>query len=420
MDTLNDVTNGKAKPGAPVPPHVPVDRVVDFDMYNPTGIEEGLQEAWKRLQAPGVPDLVWTPHNGGHWIATRGDLIKSMFHDHAHFSSKCPFLPREAGDQYVFIPTSLDPPEQRPYRKVLNDAIGPAVVRRIESDIRAVAVEIMESVREKGKCDFTREYAGQFPVKVFLMLVDLPFKDAGYLKYIADQMTRPDGSMTLGEATEKFFEYLSPVIDQRLESPGNDAISIVVHSQIEGRPITKDEALKICGLILLAGLDTVVNFLSFAMQFLAQNPEHRKELTNHPEQLHAATEELLRRFALVADARVIKRAIVVDGVELKEDDMVLLPTALYGLDDRKRECPMHVDFKKGDESSHITFGHGVHRCAGAHLARLEIHITLREWLARIPDFELSQGAELRCYSGIVGSMEALPLVWDPSTTAKTD
>jgi cytochrome P450 len=416
MRTTEGSSHSVSQPGkAPIPAHVPLDRVVDFDMYNPPGITDGLQKAWARLQAPGIPDLVWTPANEGHWIATRGKLIKSSFENYEAFSAECPFIPKEAGEQYEFIPTSIDPPEQRAYRAVISAAIGPQIVHRMKDAITELAVRLIEKVRAKGQCNFTTDYAEPFPIQIFLKLVDLPEEDGPRLKYFADQITRPDGSMSLKEASQQLFDYLSPIIEERLAKPGQDALSIVVQGKVNGRPLTKHEMERIGGELLLAGLDTVVNFLSFAMQFLAQSPEHRKALIAHPETIPAATEELIRRFALVADGRMVKKDIVVDGVLLKRGDMILLPQLLTGLDERENACPMDVDFSR-KHISHTTFGHGPHLCAGAHLARLEIATTLREWLSRIPDFEIAPGVEVTHKSGIVGCVTALPLVWDPATT----
>ena len=392
-----------------LPSNVPPERVVDFDMFAPGDISNGLQAAWAGLQDNGH-GLVWTPRNGGHWIAVRGNLIKEVFENHETFSSKCPFLPKEAGEQYSFIPTSLDPPEHRPYRKVLNAAVGPGSIRRIEGEIEGIAAGLIESIVAEGKCDFTKAFAEIFPVEVFLRLVDLPSSDSARLKYIADQMTRPDGTMTMTEATNLFFDYLGPVIDERRENPGPDAISAVVTSTVEGRPLTQDECLRICGLLLLAGLDTVVNFLSFMMQHLAENPSDRQTLVDNPELIDNAAEELLRRYGLVADARIINGDSEMDGATLLDGDMVAVPTMLFGLDPQVTGCPMDVDLRRKDPE-HFTFGHGVHHCAGSYLARKEITTTLKEWLARIPDFEIVPGEKIEHRSGIVGAVVSLPLQW---------
>ncbi|MDH4549891.1 MULTISPECIES: cytochrome P450 [Pseudomonas] len=392
------------------PGHVPLNRIVNFDMYNPPGLEDGLQVAWSRLHQPGVPDLVWTDHNGGHWIATRGKLIRDMFMDHQRFSSECPFIPKEAGEQYEFIPTSMDPPQHRPYRALISKAVGPAVVKGLEERIRELSIELIEAIKDQGACNFTHDYAEPFPVRVFLMMVDLPERDAPYLKHLADQITRPDGSLSMREASEGLFDYLRPIIDARRGKPGTDALSTVINGSIDGRPLDREEAARIGGLLLLAGLDTVVNFLSFVMQFLAGSPAHRAELQAHPDRVPAATEELLRRFSLVADGRMVKTDTEVDGVLLKAGDMVLLPQLLSGLDERENACPMSVNFQR-ENVTHTTFGHGAHHCAGAHLARLEVVITLQEWLKRIPDFQVAPGAIIKHHGGVVGSVESLPLVW---------
>lgn len=401
MTTSIDIEN--------LPSNVPADRVVDFDMFAPADIGSGLQAAWAGLQQS-EHGLVWTPRNGGHWIAVRGQLLKEVFENHETFSSKCPFLPKEAGEQYSFIPTSLDPPEHRPYRKVLNNAVGPGSIRRIEGDIEQIAADLIDSLVADGKCDFTKAFAEIFPVEVFLRLVDLPSSDSARLKYIADQMTRPDGTMTMSEATNLFFDYLEPIINERRANPGPDAISAVVQSSVNGLPLTQDECLRICGLLLLAGLDTVVNFLSFMMQHLAENPSDRKKLVDNPDLIDNAAEELLRRYGLVADARIVNGNSEMDGATLLDGDMIAVPTMLFGLDPQVARCPMDVDLNRKDPE-HFTFGHGVHHCAGSYLARYEIRTTLKEWLARIPDFEVVPGENVRHQSGIVGAVVGLPLQW---------
>lgn len=129
----------------------------------------------------------------------------------------------------------------------------------------------------------------------------------------------------------------------------------------------------------------------------------------------AAAEEFLRRFSLVADARILKEDMVFHGVQLKKDDLILLPQLLTGLDERENACPMQVDFGR-EKVSHTTFGHGPHLCLGAHLARREIATTLAEWLSRIPEFRIAPDAKIKHTSGIVGAISALPLVWDPAAT----
>ncbi len=399
------------------PAHVPNERVIDFDIYNPPGVSEGekLHDAWKFLHKPGSPDVVWTPRNGGHWIFTRYGSIGKAFLDPEHFSSKIMFVPRSQGEQYKFIPVTTDPPDHTQFRAVVNAAIGPRVMARLQHDIEKAAVSLVEALAPRGQCNFVKDFAEPFPFRILLRLLDLPQEDAGQLKKLADQITRPDGSMTMTQATQNFNDYLKPFIEQRRISPGEDAISKMVEGKVNGRPVTVSEAQNMVSLVLFAGLDTVVNFSSFSIQFLAGSPQHRKELLANPELIPQAREELLRRFSVAAVARYVNKDITVDGVDLKEGEMVLLPSVLPGLDDRQHDDPMTVDFHR-ERQAHMTFGYGPHVCAGAALARREVDAFLKAWLERIPEFEIAPGAKVMHLGGIVGAVQEVPLVWDVATT----
>jgi len=401
---------------APRPDHVPLDRVRDIDMYALKGIDEGFHEAWKRVQQPGVPAMIWTPFTGGHWIATNGETVREIYADPERFSSQVIFLPKEAGEKYEMVPTRMDPPEHTPYRKTLDKGLNPAQMRKVEDKVRAVAAELIEALAGRGECDYSAEYAKVFPVRVFMALADLPMDDVPRLNQFASQMTRPDGetpeemAASLDAANRGFFEYCDPIIRTRTGGSGDDIITLMVNTEINGQPITHDKALGLISLLLLAGLDTVVNFLSFIMIYLAQHPEVTVELRSDPLKLMRSAEEMFRRFPVVSDARMVAKDLSFKGVQLKRGDMILLPTALHGLDETLNPEPWKLDLDRRG-MSHSTFGGGPHRCAGMHLARMETIISLEEWLKRIPEFSLRADAKPTYFSGIVAAVENVPLVW---------
>jgi cytochrome P450 len=401
---------------APRPDHVPPDRVRDIDMYALKGIEEGFHEAWKRVQQPGVPELIWTPFTGGHWIATNGETIREIYTDPERFSSEVIFLPKEAGEKYEMVPTRMDPPEHTPYRKTLDKGLNPAQMRKVEDKVRAVAAELIEALASRGECDYSAEYAKVFPVRVFMALADLPMEDVPLLSQFATQMTRPDGetpeemAASLDAANRGFFEYVDPIIRDRTGGSGDDMITLMVNTEINGQPITHDKALGLISLLLLAGLDTVVNFLSFIMIYLARHPEVTAELRSDPLKLMRSAEEMFRRFPVVSEARMVAKDMSFKGVQLKRGDMILVPTALHGLDDSLNPNPWKLDLERRG-MSHSTFGGGPHRCAGMHLARMETIVSLEEWLKRIPEFSLRVDAKPTYFSGIVAAVQNVPLVW---------
>ena len=401
------------------PQHVPADRVREIDMYQLDGLEDGFHEAWMRVQQLNEPDLVWTPFTGGHWVATRGEVIREVYSDPSRFSNECIFLPREAGELYQMVPTRMDPPEHTPYRKAIDRGLTPAQVRKSEERVRAVAIDLIESFVDKGTCDFSAEFAAIFPVRVFMALTGLPMEDAPLLLRFAHTMNRPEGDTpeemaeALGAANQGFDAYVDPVVRARRGGTGDDLITLVVNSEVEGKPLEHDKAVAMVSLLLFAGLDTVVNFLNFVMIHLARHPEIADDMRNDPLRLMRGVEEMFRRFPVVSDARMVTGDFEYRGTQLKHGDLILLPTALHGLDGTQNADPWTLDLGRRGPS-HSTFGGGPHRCAGIHLARMEVVVTLQEWLKRIPEFRLREDAAPIYYSGIVAAIKNVPLVWDVS------
>ena len=134
----------------PISAHVPPSRVVDFDVYQPAGIEDGYHQAWMRLHAEGVRDLVWTPRNGGHWIATRGHMIHQFLNEPEHFSARVMIVPKEAGMEHKLVPMNMDPPEHAPYRRVLNKGLGPREIRTPPSAAARTSARVCASPISKS------------------------------------------------------------------------------------------------------------------------------------------------------------------------------------------------------------------------------------------------------------------------------
>ena len=399
------------------PAHVSPETVVDFDIYNPMVEDLDLHASWKRLQDSGAPDLVWTPRNGGHWMVLRGKLIGDVLRDYRTFSSRVIFVPKDtAGEAYRAIPITLDPPEHRPFRSLLSEELSPRRVSSLEDSIRTLAAELIESFRLRGECNFVHDFAEQMPLRVFMKLVDLPFSDAPRLKYLADQYTRPEPDVSYDEIGRLFLSYVDPVIRARRGGGGSDLLSHLVNGKVDGRALTDEEAANLCIQVLVAGLDTVVNAMSYIMLFLAQSPETRHALVANIEALPSSIQELLRRFSLVTVAREITSDVEFAGSSLKQGEMMVVPTLLHGLDERENPDSMKVELNR-ESINHSIFGTGLHICAGAHLARTEIRILLEEWLRRIPEFSLAPDSKIEYVGGIVASVKPFFLAWDVATTS---
>ncbi len=381
-----------------------------MNIYALPGQERDFHAAWKALQ-DSSPELVWSPQNEGHWIALRGDVLAEVQSDHTRFSNSVIVLPKSVGAQHKLIPTTIDPPEHRPYRLLLNARLAPSAIRGLNDRIRATAVDLIEGFASKGRCDFTAEFAQVFPIRVFMGIVDLPMSDAPNIKLWAESMTRPQPVMPFAEARQAFFDHVGPIVAARRADPGDDLISHIVTADIHGRQLNDEEAVALVTQVLIAGVDTVVNFLSYVMLYLAHDTDARATLAGNPTGIMSGVHELFRRFGLVVIARTVKHDMQYRGINLKAGEMVCIPTQIHGLDDAINPDPMRVDFNR-PRARHSAFGSGPHMCPGQELARTEVAITIEEWLKRIPNFRVAADADTNVSGGIVAQINRLVLEWD--------
>lgn len=392
------------------PAHVEPERVVDIDIYAPPGGERDIHEAWKTLHAQGIPDVIWTPRNGGHWIVTRYEPMMEVYQDYKRFSSRVGNI-SEAGYALSFIPASLDPPRHRAFRTLLNGCFAPKLVETARARVREIAGTLIDRFKDKGQCRFQEDYANHLPVLVFMEMMDLPYEDAVQIKFWSDQITRLEGHLTMAEAEAKFFEYLDPVIEERIGSDRSDVITRLVNSPVDGRPMERREQLELTSQVLQGGVETVINFLGFVIRHLAMDDRAREELVAHPERIPAAANEMFRRYGIVINAREIAQDTQLAGAELRKGETIAMPNMLAGLDDRVNASPMAFDLDR-PSLNHLTFGGGSHRCPGAPLARIEVEVTIEEWLKRIPQFRLAPGASPAYKSGVTPCVDEIPLAWD--------
>lgn len=396
----------------PRPAHVPADLVRDFDFYEVPGADEDVQAAYAAIQQS-CPDIFWTPRNGGHWVATRGEDIIAMQRDYGRFSHQHIVLPPMPEGTPRQIPLEMDPPEHAGYRRPLMQALMPGVVTELESAVRAVAIEAIERVLPRGECEFIEDFAKILPIHVFLELVDLPVSDKAVLLPLAEDAVRGRDAQTRLRAHQAMGDFLLEKVRDRRSSPGGDLLSKLVNVDLGTGRISESEAVDYATLVLFGGLDTVAGMIGFIARFLALHPGHRRQLAGRLGDeafLKRAIEELIRRHGIANTARVIAQDFDYKGVLFRAGDRVLPANLFVGLDDRLNHNPLVVDFER-ENPVHAAFGNGPHACPGAVLARREIRIFLEEWLSRIPEFRVKPGAPPVLASGMVMGVLRLDLVW---------
>ena len=165
-----------------------------------------------------------------------------------------------------------------------------------------------------------------------------------------------------------------------------------------------------CGLLLIAGIDTTWSSIGSSIWHLATHPEDRQRLSREPELIPTAIEEFLRAYSPVTMARIVNEETEMQGACMHAGDRVILnfPSANRDPDAFPDADKVIIDRAV---NRHIAFGVGIHRCAGSNLARMELRVAIEEWMARIPEFRLAEGAEVTWAGGQVRGPRQLPVVF---------
>lgn len=400
-----------------IPAHVPANLVYGGEGYLNEYLGQAdpmaaLHEARKKF-----PELYYTSATGrgdsqeGRWVVTTDALIREILQDAENFSSKgISGFGRLLGEDLSLVPLEIDPPLHADFRRAMAPYLSPKrLATEIEPEIRKKAIELIDDFKEKGQCEFTKEFGTPLPIIIFMRLVGLPLE-----RY--DEFLALEGALLRGKTLEEqvtaakaIKEVLVGMIADRRKEPTDDILSDIVNMTVGERKISDKEALGAAFLFFVGGLDTVAATLGYVFKFLADNPDKRQQLIEEPTLIPAATEELLRRFTVVPTRRVVARDMEFHGVTMKKGDIVECDLSLANTDPAVYENPLEVDFER--MPAHIAFVVGPHRCMGSHLGRLEIQIAIEEWLARIPQFSVKPGAEVVSHYPSVKGLASLPLVW---------
>jgi cytochrome P450 len=348
--------------------------------------------------------------------------IEFVLRNHESFSSQ---VDMNLGNVRPLIPLNVDPPRHANYRKLLDPLFAPRRMDEQEADITRRVNALIDTFIDQDECNFSEQFAEVFPTSVFLGLLGLPEDELSMFLRLRDgilhsERADPDALFDIEkrravqDATgQEIYDYFGELIKLRQRQPAEDIITRFLSVEFEGEKLSHDDILDICFLFLIAGLDTVTDSLTCFFAFLAQHPDHRRQIVDDPSVIPAAVEELLRWESPVPGGvpRMATRDVELpDGHQVKAGTAVMVSFGGANVDPAGIDDPFTVRFDRG-KNPHLAFGGGVHRCLGSHLARRELRVALGEWHRRIPEYRLKPGHEDLEYTPGLRFVKDLTLEW---------
>ncbi len=359
--------------------------ICPFDHHDPSLTGDVLDTVYDELRQHGP--ITWSDAYGGFWMVNGCEDVRSIALDTTTYSSaQGVFVPRGEG-QLLSVALEQDPPEHTWFRKLFNELLGRPVVAASEAFIRDTADRHIGRLVERGGGEFMAEVAGMIPVEVISQLLGLPPEISGRLRALSEEAW-VDKFGDPAEVPMKMAGLLMGEAMKRLAEPRDDFLTHLVQAEIEGRPIAPDEVVNFLLGASIAGHETTMNAAGNLCYELAIDAALQERVRADRSLIAALVEETLRLRAPVQNFfRVVTRERELHGHTLRAGDRIMLVYGAGNLDPEAFPEPHTLRLDRG-ANRHLSFGWGIHRCAGAHLAQVELRCITDRLLDAAP-FELA-------------------------------
>jgi cytochrome P450 len=385
----------------------------DFDHTDPVAAQDIYRVlAASREQCP----VLHSSHHGGFWAFSQFTDVTGAANDHVHYTTREGVTVPPLGLPTGSVPLTTDPPEHKYYRRALQPFFTPTAVAQLESPIRAVVVELIDSFAADGHADLVAELAGPVPCIVIAMILGL---DRSHWTSFMAWVDGMEAASHIGDVAARqryagqLYEFLVTEVEQRKAAPRDDLLTAIATMTLEGAEVSDAIRYGMAQLILVAGHDTTVAGIGSMLRHLMEHPGLRARAREDNAVLARAIEESLRFESPVFGlARTVTCPVTVQERELEPGDKVLLMFGAANHDPLRFPDPEVFDADRDDRPPHIAFGFGRHRCIGEHLARLEMRIVAEELLRRVPEYTLAAGATIPMRTALVRGPLSLEVTWE--------
>jgi len=358
------------------------------------------------------------------FLVARHADVKAVLADSARFSNDsrrafdAPGAPKLSDEERDRMRAGnllgVDPPEHTRLRSMLTPEFTVRRMRRLEPRIVEIVDDHLDAMEKAGPpSDLVADFALPIPSLVICELLGVPYADRESFQQRTSKLL--DISLPMDERLElgrESREYMADLVARAQAAPGEDMLGMLVRDH--GDDLSTDELIGIAGLLLIAGHETTSNMLGLGALALLRHPEQLALVRDDPAAVAPAVEELLRFLGIVHSGipRTTTRDVEVGGIAIPADSLVILALATANRDPRFLADGDRLDVTR-DAAGHVAFGHGVHHCLGAPLARMEMRIAFPALLRRFPRLALAvpfDEVEFRAFHFIYG-LRSLPVTW---------
>ncbi|MEC3955954.1 cytochrome P450 [Nocardia sp. CDC153] len=309
---------------------------------------------------------------------------------------------------------NIDPPDHTRLRKLIMRAFTPRRVAELTPRIEEIAAALLDALDGRDEADLLRDFAEPLPITVICELLGVPLADRANFQAWTKALVAVAGVEEEREsATRAMGDYLTRLVREKAERPTADLLSALAVPADDGDALTETEQVGMAFLLLVAGHDTTVNLIANGTLALLRNPDQWRALRAEPELIPTAVEEFLRFDGPVniSTIRYTSEPVTIAGVDIPAGEFVFIALIAANRDEDRYPNPDTLDITR-DTSGHIAFGHGIHFCVGAPLARIEARVAFSALLSRFPNLRLApRDAALTWHpSTLIHSLQELPVL----------
>jgi cytochrome P450 len=289
---------------------------------------------------------------------------------------------------------NADPPDHTRLRRLVNKAFTSRTVARLQPRIEQITDELLDAMAGEQNVDLLDALAFPLPMTVICELLGVPMDERDDFRVWSNILLSSDQGERVPEAAQKMAEYLTKLVASKRAMPTEDLLAELVEATEDGDRLSEEELVGMAFLLMVAGHETTVNLIGNGVLHLLRNPDQLAALRAQPDLLPGAVEEILRLEGPVniATIRFTTESVTVGGQDIPAGEFVMVALSSANRDPEKFADPDTLDITR-PAGGHLAFGHGIHYCVGAPLARLEGQIALGKLIARFPDLALAAEPE---------------------------